>query len=690
MLRTVPGLLPGLLELLASAYSTALQMTDETGQPCSEPIYNGELSRLLFAQIKKLHEAAALRLREAEGRAVLIDSSIPGIRAAAVSVHASAREAYTLFCGPIAESESMQSHETERLLQGMERFAQVVTYMAASGRDVPLYRSLADWIAQARLPDDAAAGRMVEAICNMSAHVDFAGYAVSAGPHRYRIVEYSGPNRDEWLHAAFDYGEGFLGQACMLGQARTWKNIEGDPRADYFQRRGLPIHQLFGYPIVADSETPALLFGGSLSGHELGEDFGVFLQILSYLLSMRLRLRKLSMKEQRHNTQLAALVEISKIMNTAADLKKVLYVFVDVSLILINGASSSHLLLQLPGTSKAHIVSRGIKQEQVQHFSKTIVERFFAKGGGVQIDPALEQTADGDYVLSCPIRVASELGGVLSLRLKHSEPYEEMKDIFSTFLVLAGITLERILHSGGPESHSGKAELLHQAAKVWNREAYERGETVKRLALEFADYISMPPQEKARLAAAGPLCIYPVSFLHEQLAGDPLLTIIERFHALKGGSAPPLAEDQSEAGLMLSQILLLVHGYAESGGQPPSANGPVSVDERLRTEFSSFALQKLTVEMEIEMKPGGGEERASLGGGRLDFDRVGNSMNISPRERDVLRLMMKGSNNREIADELFISEHTVKNHVTSLFHKLEVSDRAQAIAKIYSLVGNQS
>lgn len=53
---------------------------------------------------------------------------------------------------------------------------------------------------------------------------------------------------------------------------------------------------------------------------------------------------------------------------------------------------------------------------------------------------------------------------------------------------------------------------------------------------------------------------------------------------------------------------------------------------------------------------------------------------LSERELDVLRLVAEGHANKQIADSLLISETTVKAHLRSIFRKLEVSDRAQAVA----------
>ncbi|MEE1778219.1 response regulator transcription factor [Streptomyces sp. NPDC052071] len=56
---------------------------------------------------------------------------------------------------------------------------------------------------------------------------------------------------------------------------------------------------------------------------------------------------------------------------------------------------------------------------------------------------------------------------------------------------------------------------------------------------------------------------------------------------------------------------------------------------------------------------------------------------LSVREREVLRLVARGTSNREIAAELFISEATVKTHLTHVFAKLGAKDRAAAVATAY-------
>jgi DNA-binding NarL/FixJ family response regulator len=53
---------------------------------------------------------------------------------------------------------------------------------------------------------------------------------------------------------------------------------------------------------------------------------------------------------------------------------------------------------------------------------------------------------------------------------------------------------------------------------------------------------------------------------------------------------------------------------------------------------------------------------------------------LSPREREVLALIARGLTNRQIAETLVISEHTARNHVTSILDKLGFSRRSEAAA----------
>jgi two-component system response regulator DegU len=56
---------------------------------------------------------------------------------------------------------------------------------------------------------------------------------------------------------------------------------------------------------------------------------------------------------------------------------------------------------------------------------------------------------------------------------------------------------------------------------------------------------------------------------------------------------------------------------------------------------------------------------------------------LSRREFEILTLVARGNTNKEIGNKLFISEKTVKNHMTQIFKKIEVEDRVQAVIFAY-------
>ncbi len=79
---------------------------------------------------------------------------------------------------------------------------------------------------------------------------------------------------------------------------------------------------------------------------------------------------------------------------------------------------------------------------------------------------------------------------------------------------------------------------------------------------------------------------------------------------------------------------------------------------------------------------------AKVMSGRVDRTEVTSPpelAELTPRELEILKLIAVGANNREIAGKLYISEGTVKNHVTNILNRLNLRDRTQAaiLAKTY-------
>ena len=113
---------------------------------------------------------------------------------------------------------------------------------------------------------------------------------------------------------------------------------------------------------------------------------------------------------------------------------------------------------------------------------------------------------------------------------------------------------------------------------------------------------------------------------------------------------------------------------------------PIYVNRRQRCDWlfnntDPTVTQKIAIEIKCQsfdnrdaFTAGVGEDIAKL-----------NQLNISKREYEVLTLICSGMSNQQIAQTMFVSENTVKKHITSLFLKLDVERRTEAVRKARDL-----
>lgn len=65
-----------------------------------------------------------------------------------------------------------------------------------------------------------------------------------------------------------------------------------------------------------------------------------------------------------------------------------------------------------------------------------------------------------------------------------------------------------------------------------------------------------------------------------------------------------------------------------------------------------------------------------------NFEKVQNDHHLSAREMDVIKSLAQGLSNKEIAEKLFISEHTVKDHLKNIMAKMQVSSRNEILVAL--------
>lgn len=124
-------------------------------------------------------------------------------------------------------------------------------------------------------------------------------------------------------------------------------------------------------------------------------------------------------------------------------------------------------------------------------------------------------------------------------------------------------------------------------------------------------------------------------------------------------------------------------GYVLKGANPQemlSVIRAVAEGQALFGPAIAVRMARFFQEVSVSMQPGAGPQSSVAAVNRPSEGNDGFS-DLTDREREVLDLIAGGYNNTEIAQKLVISPKTVRNHITNIFSKLQVADRAQAIRR---------
>jgi DNA-binding CsgD family transcriptional regulator len=524
-------------------------------------------------------------------------------------------------------------------------------------------------------PEDRMIAQLLSELSKQQQHFDFLGVAQESGDGVYKINAVSGEEMKKMNGMEFSLGEGFLGRSLLSNEPNYWTNISKDPRLIQFTRCNVIPKTLFAYPISTVQDETILLFGGHFSKASISAAERELTKTFAYMVGAHLVMSDLQQQNEQQVQRLSSLSEISSLMATTQDVTKLVYLLVDITLNLVEGNFSCVIFKDFK-SKRIKLISRGKSALDVKSYAKEVSAEYLSDesipGKGYSYDPVIFDTVPGEQLIQCLLYNGEKVQGVLCAGVDEKKDLsQENRNFLQTLSIIASISLQMI-YKEEEDTEEHQVFLLYRAVAQFDKEKYSISKEASRIASSYAIELGLNAEIMKDIIYACRLSYYEPEFIQEILPDRKVDTIVEEGNTLMR-KAHAATWDESGIG---GQVYGLVMTYAMYKGLH---HLPASIkDKPLVQDFLSVIQASAVMEEEInpDEEVVNDEKLHSVAGSIKEMD-------LSPREQEVLDLVVRGQNNKEIAKELFISNHTVKNHVTKIFQKLGVSDRAHAISKVY-------
>ncbi|WP_319003482.1 response regulator transcription factor [Bacillus shivajii] len=458
----------------------------------------------------------------------------------------------------------------------------------------------------------------------------------------------------------FMYGQRFLGQGVMSTEPRFWNRIEeDDDRKYFFESLGLNFSSLLTIPVMRQERVRTLYFFASKKRDVFSQNFVQFTKIISSLFQQKLLKEDMQTRVKDLTLRLEGLTEVFSVLSEVNDYERLLYLLTDMSLNIVPASCSAFIVKSDIHHGRYKVISRGMPKNVLKAYSEHIKQQVEAID---ELPKSRLIEVEGNYFCECPILYDNQVY-YLSVGIKNESDYEKYKMILISFAGLGSLALEKVSQKQGHGVESTIHDLFECAVEL-NTFSNEQYEETSELLQNFSTYMKYDISQLNLLKNILKLQTYSAEFLQKRKIPPELIKAVDQFRQLKQGNmiAGPIKEE--------SQTAYLVTQYVSSR----KVVGHDQIDKDLYMHIHTFLDRWKTVELNVETRGTTFQSKAQL-----------EDYGLSKRELEVLKCIVEGKNNKNIAEKLYISEHTVKNHLTNLFRKLDVKDRVQAISKYYQM-----
>ncbi|MDO3410096.1 LuxR C-terminal-related transcriptional regulator [Saccharibacillus sp. CPCC 101409] len=586
----------------------------------------------------------------------------------------------------VLEAEELSGEEAEVWREKIGKLAEAVERILQSVHRETFIR---ERLAELRLTlttarkERASVELTFEQFTDISGTADLMGYAEKTGPGEYRISRISGKDGGGLLDAEFREGEGFLGQAALSESPMQWTDIQRDPRSFFLRQRGIgEIYGLRCFPVRMGGEQLGILFIVAKRKYEVDPLLREFEDVLVALICEYIASGTIEMRMERQIQRLRPLMEVTRFMISAQNTQRILFMLVDMSLSLVWNPSSAIIVHESASGEKVQIVSRGIGNEFAEQYARDVAKRVLRENHMHTPGFELSQTEEGQLMIEYPIVYASKTRGVLAVSLSSEQEAEECREVLLALATMGSIILQSVHDQHQLRLQNDRfLKMMYDSSKRGEEKQGKDTDLSLRLLEEYARYSGITSEESVFLQRASRLSVLDEPARREfgDAFGDEIAVLKEYRSMLDSEGQTGNFSYSREAQLL--RTVLYFAALDEDTASRLHLNG---VSPEMFNHFRKFMAVRHTVQSEVILSDGSTAAFNPAEAEERGIEAIVKEFGLSKREKEVLELVVRASSNKDIAAKLFISEHTVKNHLTNIFNKMSVSDRAQAIARVFN------
>lgn len=720
------GEIQGLQDTFAAVTNQAVVLTDQAGNVVTRPTLSGIFYQKMFKSLQEVDrpfEPALLRLG-AFAHPVVLENWVPGLKYMIHPLVPDYGQTYYLWSGLYMEEGArelvLQSFEAkmrnhphyEDLKAEMQvmpeldaqRIGEIRSKMVMLGSILckllagctikPIEQRSSLVISQllSNLEEEfLKVEEVLQQLAGAYLAADLYAFAIENEAGRFKVKHAVGREANMLMNGEFQQGDGFLGQAVLGKEPRHWHGVARDPRSLFFTQRGITQPEYLScYPVRFHSGKKALLLAVGFGAGRQIQKYDQQEQLVASLLGLSCRGEMLVRRERLGKEAMQGLKEAARMLPQMASTQELGLQLMDI----IMGMPfypSSVFVYFAEETGSNHYTkgwSPGADMLYMADLEARYSPQSFLSSGLINED------AEGQILLEYPLIAEKMFKGILSVGFRRRSEAEEWLTYIHCLASLAGTAIRLIEKDSRHMKQAGVfLEHIRYYLQSTDKELQRLSHNASWMGYEFARYAGLPEREAEQIKNACLLAPFRIDFLLGYAFYTEEISLLKQVDQLSAF----YFEMEKPSVSVSAQLLALVlhHTWKQADKERLADTEPEWLDPS-RYNLDYFVSEGMDSELHalfqsyLRSQAGTQHKKKTFSAVKLlnssSLKTPKEEWGISPREEEVLELIILGKTNKEIASALFISEHTVKNHLSRIFNKMDVTDRSQIIALVYKRI----